>query len=234
MNNKLGNMKPLFDSIVNTGGAQHIVIAGGFLRDIHLGRKPKDIDVFFSGTPSSQTIFKRLRDNLPEFFNGCTTEFFTDEGYGKVDGFEFGVYDVMKVKLKSGLQMDIIATRDVWEHPCELLAKNFDCNINALVYTKDGLLAPNGYPMDSNNFICYPLGGVYNGNPMTFDRMKHLIEKAPYAQWDSFQQFFSIEQWEQIKAHQHGLIKKDKEEKKAEAIGWAVMEHGIANPFDEL
>ncbi|AII27538.1 hypothetical protein Q21_gp62 [Vibrio phage VPp1] len=198
-----GNFKPIIDSLIKDvhphrehGGK--VVVAGGFLRDLHLRRQPKDIDIFFSGPQSSQTIFKRIKEKNPELFKDCEHKFYSEENYGmeeeEVKG-NFAVYDLVKVKLANGLSLDIIATQRVWEEPWELLANHFDCNLNALAYDGQTLFAPNGMPNKDGTF--FPLGGAYIDNQVTKERMIRLVQKAPFGNFQAFSQFFPND-WDEI------------------------------------
>lgn len=199
-----GNFKKIIDSLVvdthphnDTGGV--VVVAGGFLRDLHLKRQPKDIDIFFSGPQSSMTIFKHLKENNPKLFKNCKHKFYCDENYGMEEGEEvkgnFAVYDLVKVELANGLNLDIIATQRVWEQPWELLANRFDCNLNALAYDGKTLFAPNGMP--NKDGIFFPLGGAYIDNQVTKERMIRLIQKVPFGNFQAFSQFFPND-WDEI------------------------------------
>ncbi|QEG09181.1 tRNA nucleotidyl transferase [Vibrio phage Phriendly] len=203
MNNKLrklGNYVGLLDQIVNVQvkDVEHVIVAGGFLRDLFLEQQPKDIDIFFSGGKSSRSIVLKLQEQIP-MFEGCEVEFFSDKDYGadeeNPEG-TFNVYDVSKLTLKNGLRVDVVASAHVWDDPYELLAKNFDCNINAIAYTKNGLITPNGKPMRGR--VYYPLGGAYTDSPVTAERMEKLINKDLRGDWTSFKQFFAEKDWERM------------------------------------
>lgn len=198
-----GNFKKIIDSLVvdthphsENGGV--VVVAGGFLRDLHLRRQPKDIDIFFSGPQSSQTIFKHLKEKNPELFKDCKHKFYCEENYGmeeeEVKG-NFAVYDLVKVELTNGLNLDIIATQRVWEQPWELLGNHFDCNLNALAYDGQTLFAPNGMP--NKDGIFFPLGGAYIDNQVTKERMIRLVQKVPFGNFQAFSQFFPND-WDEI------------------------------------
>lgn len=199
-NKRLGNFKGLLDQIVNTNirGVNYIVVAGGFLRDIMLNHQPKDIDIFFSGGKSSKEIVDYLKKQVP-MFEGCEVEFFSDKDYGGDDENPkgtFSVYDVSKLTLTNGIQVDVVAAASVWDDPYELLAKNFDCSINAIAYTKNGIITPNGNPCSGG--IHYPLGGIYLGNPMTKERMEKLILKDVRGNWNAFKHLFKEDEWKYL------------------------------------
>lgn len=200
--NFFGNFKPIVDGLLtktHPDAYGKVVIAGGFLRDLYLKRKPKDIDIFFSGPRSSKAMFESLRDNNPKLFEGCEMKFYEQENYGgegeDVKG-NFAVYDLCKVKLACGLNVDIIATSRVWEEPWDLLAGHFDCSLNAVAYDGERLYTPNGVPHRDGTF--YPLGGAFIDNQVTPERMARLVEKVPMGNFDAFKQFFTNEDWTKI------------------------------------
>lgn len=196
---RLGNLKHFYDKIVNlnTKYAEHIIVAGGCLRDTYLGNQIKDIDIFFSGMMSSIDILRGLKKEIPEF-EDCKYEFFSEDTYGgdeEYDG-DSSVHDVTKVTLKNGINIDIVATAQPWERPEDLLASLFDCSMNALAYTKNGLMAPHGLP--TKNGIYIPLGGAFIYNPIGLNRMKHLVSKCPNGKWDNFKHLFKEEEWKEV------------------------------------
>lgn len=197
---RLGNYQGLLDQIVNldVNGVDHVIVAGGFLRDLLLQQQHKDIDIFFSGGKSSKEVVDYLKKQVP-MFEGCKVEFFSDKDYGGDDENHkgtFAVYDVSKLTLTNGIQVDVVATASVWNDPYELLAKNFDCSINAIAYTKNGIITPNGIPVRGKTH--YPLGGIYLGNPMTKERMEKLILKDVRGNWNAFKHFFKEGEWRHL------------------------------------
>ena len=122
---------------------KEVSIQGGFARDLHYGRLPKDADIFIHLGNDGKGLFKPEELNLfvtkfvGNSFGPIMSEFMVAYGESDKDDFAERHYGVLKLYFTDhSFSVDLIFTKP---SSTKESLESFDCNLNQFFINKEGL-----------------------------------------------------------------------------------------------